>query len=370
MIDHYARLYGQSARFHSALETISKQYRFDNEHSANLEHLNNALLTRFRCLDSQEAVTSYCGNAISIVTAANDKYLNCALLLLESLRSIQHVSSVIIFDIGLSIDSIKSLEDSGINVTIARDLTSSREWRQSYIKHYRFKIEAAVFAPVYDAKSAYFLWIDSCCIVVNELDRVIDQIRQAGYFVCQPDERLAGVRMINHVPESFGLPILNSLASARILARQLVLYAVHGYSLHSQYYLNVIYEAFLLSMLVPASVEGEKFATLASEASRVRIENSHSFRESISFLDERKIYIRSRRWLGARHDLFLYSYLFYQENLCPLSQYGWIEDHDTEGLSQKNSEVNVIERQRRRDFERSMLWSHETAIVLHRGRFC
>ena len=74
--------------------------------------------------------------------------------------------------------------------------------------------------------------------------------------------------------------------------------------------------------------------------------------------------------MGARHALFLYSFLFCRENFCPLPQYGWIEDHDTKGLFLKNKDVSEIARNGCERLERSMLWPGKTPIVLHRGRFC
>ena len=361
-------IYSRQGRFDAALESISKKRKL-GEHKFKLGRLNKLLFSRLREPGIKEGSLLLNSN-IAIVTAANDKFLTCALSLLLSLKTRRHVSSVIVFNLGLSPENIKLLEDAGENVTIASDLAPCRESQQEYINHYRFKIEAAAFAPIYDLKASYFLWIDSCSLVVNELDGIIQLIEKSGYFACQPDERLAGIRMINHVPQCFGRSILDIFSSPHILARQLVLFGVHGYSLHSPYFLNVIYEALLLSMLLPESVEGEKFATHASDELKAEIEGSGDFIETISFLNEKKIYIRSPRWMGARHDLFLYSFLFYRENFSPLPQYGWIEDHDTKGLSLKNKDVSEITRNGCERFERSMLWSGKTPIVLHRGRFC
>ncbi len=357
----------KQALFSRALDFIcGTRKNFKDSERNKLEILNRLLADRENYLD-ESVINS--ANQVSVVTAANERFYNCAHALLRSLQGIQRISSVIVFDIGLSPESVASLKRLGENIFVVGDLTPCPEWKENYINNYRFKIEAAAFAPIYDSRTNNFLWLDACSLVVNQLDLIIDHIKMFGYFACQPDERLPGVRMINHVPREFGSPDLEFLNSSHILARQIILFGVHGYSFSSSYYENVVYEALLMSMLSPGSVEGEKFPDRDGSVVRDRIEQCEDFKKVIAFLNERKIWLRSPRWNGSRHDLFLLSFLFYKSKYKPLPQYGLIEDHDTEGLSMKNSLADIIPRSDI-NLERSMLWSEDTPIVLHRGRFC
>jgi len=356
----------KQALFAQALDIISNAKAFSSSKRNKLESLNKSLADRASFPDERVLNAS---QQVSIVTAANEKFINCAQGLLRSLQNQRGISSIIVFDIGLTQESIASLESLGDKIIISRDLAPCPEWNEEYINYYRFKIEAAAFAPLYDSQTNHFLWLDACSLVVNQLDEVIEHIRRHGHFACQPDERLPGVRMINHVPQRFGNPDLRFLNLNHILARQLIHFGVHGYTFSSDYYENVIYEALLTSMLSPSSVEGEKFPDRVSTEARARIEQCEEFKKVIRFLDERKVWIRSPTWNGARHDLFLFSFLFYRSGYKPLPQYGLMEDHDTKGLSKTNSLASIIP-QSTSAFDRSMLWSEKTPIILHRGRFC
>lgn len=313
----------------------------------------------------------YPASGLWVVTAVNEKFSLSALTLLRSVGKVSGVDGVLLWDIGLKPETRKVLQEmSPTPLLICDDLLPLLT--ESYIKNYQFKLDGLALAPFFipgNIQNSALIWIDSGILINGSIDECRSFLDVGEYFLCDLSTRSVGngktgdtVKLFNHLPgydESRGFfPF-----SSSVLCKPLLWGGVHGFRIGSRYHKDVIEWAFFLSLMRRDLLIGPKFV---SPDIRVRMEADEIFLAALAYADKMGIDLATRRWNGARHDMFIYGCLFYYSGFVGISSVGRIEDvtdsHQT--IRTANAEGPIVAEQ---IFHPAILKDSSVEFVIHRA---
>lgn len=301
-------------------------------------------------------------NNLWVVTAASEKFWICTKTLAESLRHINGVRGLLVFDLGLSEESKRYLKStSDFQVYISDSLLSLVN--QDYLSNYQFKIDGLCFAPhvIADQHAVdSILWLDSGVLVNSKLERFKSILNAREMFLCDLSTKMEHIKAFNHMPfwEKSSFPF-----SVETLCKPLLWAGIHGYRVRSKYNSRVINLAWEMSLLNPNIVKGPKFVTAET---RKTVEETHLFKSALEYAKSKQIKLASSHWNGVRHDLFLYTCLYHNFTNELLSSHGHIEDvtNGQQTIKTANA-VDAIKPERL--FSVDLLSNPLTEFVIHRG---
>lgn len=307
---------------------------------------------------------------IHVVTAANEKFSVAAGTLIASLSSVETIGHIILFDLGLSSQTVDMLEAMDPRVRVDRSLLPLAD--PDYILRYQFKIDGLMFAPdllpLDDLATSAILWIDSGILVNGDLRHTKNILETQGAFLCDLTTRKAAgepgttIKAFNHLSPWGDAPETYPFDSD-VLCQPLSWAGIHGFRYGSDYQRNVIEKAFAMSLEYPALLSGPKFP---SPESRAELESSSIFINARERADELGLVLATKRWNGARYDLFLFTCLYHQSGRSLISSLGLIEDITDGQESMRTFTTNgaVIPRA---TFRPEALEDRNTEFVIHRG---